>query len=119
MRRDAQRLQDILDAIERIRVYTSRGRGVFDADPLIQTWVVHHITIIGEAARALPVVFRERHASVPWKKIVGMRSILVHHYFEVDAEALWAVVEHDLSPLEDSIRAMLTAMAADPKDGSA
>ena len=99
-------------------MYTDRGREAFDADPLIQTWVVHHITIIGEAARALPVGFRERHPSLPWKKIVGVRSILVHHYFEVDADALWAVVEHDLTPLEDNIRAILSDVAADPKDSS-
>lgn len=50
MRRDAERLEDILDAIRRIHEYASRGRAAFDGDPLIQTWVVHHIEIIGARA---------------------------------------------------------------------
>jgi uncharacterized protein with HEPN domain len=51
MRDDRERLRDILEAIERIERYTSKGREEFMQDELIQTWVVHHIQIIGEAAR--------------------------------------------------------------------
>ena len=53
MRDDRERLLDILEAIERIEKYTSKGREVFKDDELIQTWVVHHLKIIGEATRAL------------------------------------------------------------------
>lgn len=53
MRDDRERLRDILEAIERIERYTSKGREEFMQDELIQTWVVHHIQIIGEAARKL------------------------------------------------------------------
>ncbi len=49
MRDDRERLLDILEAIERIEKYTARGRSVFDEDELIQTWVLHHLQIIGEA----------------------------------------------------------------------
>lgn len=49
MRDDRERLLDILEAIERIEKYTARGRSVFDKDELIQTWVLHHLQIIGEA----------------------------------------------------------------------
>jgi uncharacterized protein with HEPN domain len=51
MRDDRERLLDILEAIERIEKYTSKGREVFEDDELIQTWVVHHLEIIGEATR--------------------------------------------------------------------
>ena len=40
MRDDRERLLDILEAIERIEKYTSKGREVFEEDELIQTWVV-------------------------------------------------------------------------------
>jgi len=49
MRSDHERLLDILEAIERIEKYGAEGRGVFEADELIQTWIVHHIEVIGEA----------------------------------------------------------------------
>ena len=53
MRDDRVYLLDILEAIERIEKYTAQGREAFEADELIQPWVVHHIQIIGEATRKL------------------------------------------------------------------
>ncbi len=50
MRREPERLQDILDAIAGIERYTSQGRQAFDEQELIQVWVIHHLQIIGEAA---------------------------------------------------------------------
>ena len=112
MRREPERLQDTLDAIARIEEYAARGRGAFDVDPLIQNWIVRHIEIIGEACRALPPEFRARFPAVPWKEIIGMRTILVHHYFDIDTEAVWAVVENDLPPLKHSVGAILKQLAS-------
>jgi len=53
MRREPERLQDILDAIAAIERYTSQGRQAFDEQELIQVWVIHHLQIIGEAANSL------------------------------------------------------------------
>ncbi len=78
MRRDRQRLEDILEAIERIEKYASGGRESFDRDELVQTWIVHHLQIIGEAARGLSDEFRSAHPDVPWAQIAAMRNILVH-----------------------------------------
>ena len=86
MRDDRERLFDILEAIERIEKYTSRGRSVFDEDELIQTWVLHHLQIIGEAVRALSPDTTSRSDEIEWSKIIGMRNILVHNYFSIDAE---------------------------------
>lgn len=41
MRREAERLQDILDAIAAIERYASLGRQEFDNQELIQIWIVH------------------------------------------------------------------------------
>jgi len=107
VRREPERLRDVLEAIGKIEEYAARGREAFDADELIQTWIVHHVAIIGEAARALSVEFRACYPEVPWREIVGMRSILVHHYFEIDAEAVWAVVERDLPDLKRMMHKIL------------
>jgi uncharacterized protein with HEPN domain len=93
MRSERERLLDILEAIERIEKYAGEGKDAFEADELIQTWIVHHITIIGEACRTLPDDFLASHVNVPWADIVGMRNILVHHYFGIDTDAVWSVVE--------------------------
>lgn len=52
MRDDRERHRDVLEAIERIEKYTVRGRESLASEDLLQTWVVHHLMIIGEACRA-------------------------------------------------------------------
>ena len=54
MRDPRERLQDVLEAIERIERYAARGREAFEKDELIQNWFVRHLQIIGEAARVIP-----------------------------------------------------------------
>jgi uncharacterized protein with HEPN domain len=107
MRSDRERLLDILEAVERIEKYAEEGKGAFEMDELIQTWVVHHIMIIGEACRSLSAEFQARYANVPWADIIGMRNLLVHHYFGIDTDAVWSVVEHDLPELKMNIQAIL------------
>lgn len=61
MRDTTERLRDIQEAINNITKYTSKGRQVFDEDELVQTWVIRHLEIIGEATRAIPQEFKARH----------------------------------------------------------
>jgi uncharacterized protein with HEPN domain len=88
MRSERERLLDIMEAIERIEKYAAKGRHAFEADELIQNWMVNHITMIGEACRSLSDDFQARYSSVPWADIIGMRNILVHHYFGIDTDAV-------------------------------
>jgi uncharacterized protein with HEPN domain len=111
MRDDRERLLDILEAIERIEKYTSKGREVFEDDELIQTWVIHHLEIIGEASRSLSAQIRQEHPETPWSEIAGMRNILVHHYFGVDSSAVWNAVDRDLPSLKQQIEAMLVSLS--------
>ena len=57
MRGDRERLLDILEATERIEKYAGQGRDVFERNELIQTWMVQHLQMIGEAARSLSTEF--------------------------------------------------------------
>lgn len=103
MRDDHQRLRDILEAIERIEKYASRGRDAFFEEDWMQVWVVHHLQIIGESARALSDAMRERCGDQPWRQFIGMRHILVHQYFAIDLDLVWEVVERDLPLLRAAI----------------
>lgn len=114
MRDDRERVLDILEAIERIERYTIQGRATFAHDELIQNWVVHHLQIIGEAARALSPALTTAHPEVPWSQIIGMRNILVHHYFTIDVDVVWSAVEHDLPDLKKSMEAILTTFPSSP-----
>ena len=74
-----------------------------------QVWVIHHLQIIGEAATKLSERLRAEYPEVPWDQLVGMRHVLVHGYFHVDLDVVWAVLEKDLAPLRQSIETILTA----------
>ncbi len=110
MRDDRERLLDIQEAIQRIEKHTVSGREAFEGDELIQTWVVHHLQIIGEAARYISSSLKLRHAQVPWSQISGMRNILVHSYFGIDVEVVWLVVERDLQTLKQQVEGILIAL---------
>ena len=113
MRGDRERLLDIAQAIERIEKYAQRGRQAFESDELIQTWVLHHLQIIGEASRELSENTKAGHPEMPWQDIVGMRNILVHRYFAVDTELVWAAVQDDLPVLKRKIAAMLAEVGTE------
>jgi uncharacterized protein with HEPN domain len=107
MRDTNVRLHDIQEAINNINKYTNQGRERFDQDELVQIWVIRHMEIIGEAARAIPQSFKQQHPEVPWGQINGMRNIVVHIYFGIDRNRIWEAVEHDLPSLKASIDALL------------
>lgn len=107
MRSDRERLLDILEAIERIEKYTESGRASFDEDELVQTWVIHHLQIIGEAARGLSETTITQHPEIPWRNIIGMRHILVHNYFGIDTAIAWRAVKDDLPDLKSNVQKLL------------
>ena len=107
MRSDRERLLDILEAIEKIEQRIGQDRAAFDADAMLQVWVVHHLQIIGEAANRLSNDFLTRHPVISWGKLIGMRHVLVHGYFEIDLEIVWKAVEQDIPALKSQIQRIL------------
>jgi uncharacterized protein with HEPN domain len=76
---------------------------------LIQTWILHHLQILCEAARAISADFKLLHPEIAWQQIAGMRNILVHQYFGIDVAIVWAVVERDLPILKHQVAQLLAA----------
>jgi uncharacterized protein with HEPN domain len=107
MRNDRERLIDIEEAIAKIERYAVRGKTEFMENELIQTWVLFQFQVIGEAARALSDETRERYAQVVWQDVIDFRNLLVHEYFRVDLELVWAIVEQDLPVLKTEVAAIL------------
>lgn len=106
----------MLEAIERIERYAVRGREAFDSDELIASWIVRHIELIGEAARALPGDVRNCAPGVPWREIAGMRNVLVHDCFDIDADIVWRVVERDLPVVKPKLERLLVDLEARERD---
>ena len=107
MRDVDERLIDMVEAIERIEKYASEGRKSFEQNELIQTWVVHHLEIIGEAASKLGRAFHETYPAIPCAQIIAMRNILIHEYFGMDLGAVWNTIERDLPELKAKLEAII------------
>jgi uncharacterized protein with HEPN domain len=107
MRSDRDRLLDIVEAIERIHKHADVDKPTFEADELIQTWMVYNIQIIGEAAASVSPELRAKYPETPWRAIALMRNAIVHAYFRVDLDEVWNVIKNDIPSLESSIRTIL------------
>ena len=101
MKRDPSLLiDDILESIALIQQYTdSVKETAFLKDRQMQDAVIRRLEIIGEAVKKIPVTFKKKHTSIPWKQIAGMRDVICHEYFGVRMERVWKVVRKDLPAL--------------------
>ena len=118
-RRDKERLQHMIEAIDRIMRYTS-NKTYQDLvnDDMMYYAVVKNIEIIGEAANMLTTEFHDAHPETPWKMVKGMRNYIVHEYFQIDDIVVWDVVTNNLKPLRNQLEIYLestdwTALAAE------
>jgi len=110
MRDDAGRLQDMLEAIEKVEDRLTKDREAFSDDELLQVWAVHHLQIIGEAANRLSEALTSSHPEVAWARIVGMRNVLIHDYVAIDLDIVWLAVQRDLPLLKRQLQDILKGL---------
>ncbi len=103
MRDEKELLLDILDAIEKIEKYSTKGEDAFYADELVQVWIIHYAQIIGEAASKISPSFRKLHSEIEWAQITAMRNVLVHQYFGIDLMEVWDTAIRDIPILKAKI----------------
>ena len=97
-------LEDIAAAIDKIQDFV-RGdtKDSFAKDTKTFDAVIRNLEVIGEAAKQIPDDVRSKFTDVPWKEICGLRDVLIHQYFGVEAETLWDIVQNELPPLKRQI----------------
>lgn len=83
-----------------------------------QDAIIRQLEIIGEATKRLSPSLRENTPEIPWRRICGLRDVLIHNYMGVDIEAVWSIVEVNIPPLKVTVEALLVSddatMKSDP-----
>ncbi len=101
-------LKDVLEAIATVSEFIgSINREEFQGDKKTLHAVVRNLEVIGEAIKNVPSEVRDQHPQVPWERIAGLRDILIHHYFGIDADIVWDIVANKLPELKQQIQAIL------------
>jgi uncharacterized protein with HEPN domain len=106
--RDALYLQHVLDAIGTIERYVAVGYAEFMAASHWQDAVIRQLEIIGEAVKRISPEILGHRPDIPWRRIAGMRDVLIHDYMGVDLEAVWQVTQQDLAPLRQAVEDLLS-----------
>ncbi|NOR85950.1 DUF86 domain-containing protein [archaeon] len=103
-------LKHILESIEIIDEFTSGiSKEKFLVSVQIQDGVIRRLEIIGEAVKNLLPEFKYMHPGIEWKKIAGLRDVLIHAYFSVDLDLTWGIVKNDLPELKKKIKNIINS----------
>ena len=82
----------------------------FIKDETLKRAFVRSLEIIGEAVKTIPTQITEQYKQIEWNKIAGMRDKLIHHYFGVDYDLVWDVVENHIPKLKEAIKLILNEL---------
>lgn len=101
-------LQDILEAIERIEQYTqSMNLEDFSKSKITIDAVLRNLEIIGEAVTQLPKDKKDKYSKIQWKDIQNFRIIAAHHYWKIDKEIIWDIIENQLNTLGKQVEEII------------
>ena len=107
-RHDAERIQDIIAAIDAIHAHLRRGDL---ADGLVFDAVRVRLIEIGEAVKGIGPELLASEAEIPWAAVASMRDHLAHPYFDTSHSIVAATVAEDLPSLEQAVRRLIASIS--------
>jgi uncharacterized protein with HEPN domain len=103
-------LQDMLEAAQRTLQYTENlSFEKFQEDFKTQDAVLRNLEVLGEAVKNIPVSFQDKHPDLPWADMARTRDRLIHHYFGVNLDIVWGIVELELANVVEKLEEILNS----------
>lgn len=104
---DGVRIRHMIDAAESaLRFINGRQRADLEQDEMLSFALVRAVEVIGEAASKVTAEGRAEVPDVPWAAVTGMRNRLIHAYFDINLDILWATVEQALPTLLGQLKSV-------------
>lgn len=103
-------LEDMRDAIITIEHYV-QGYSFeqYLNDKKTQDAIARNFEILGEAASLVPEEVRSAFPDIPWKRVIGLRNIVIHHYFGIDHATIWFIIKEQLPTLRTQVIHLILA----------
>jgi uncharacterized protein with HEPN domain len=115
--RDPAYLFDMVEVGKKILVYIQqKNYEDFLRDDLLKDAIERNLTIFGEAARKLSEQFKGENPDIPWRRIIGLRNILVHEYEDIDYDEIWEIITIHLPILVLRLEALMPPIPSDIED---
>ena len=103
-------LEDIRESCAKIMRYThDLSSEQFISDEKTIDAVVRNLAIIGEGVKKLPAALRKRYPDVEWRKIAGLRDMVVHEYFGIDEDIIWDIIQNKIPTLLQAVERIMTS----------
>lgn len=103
MKDDKAYIIHMVERCERILRYLESGETSFKASELLQDAVIRNLEVIGEAAKRVSTQTREEISEIDWRRICGLRDVLIHNYIGVDLDEVWNIAALKIGPLKESL----------------
>ena len=105
---DVAYVADMLDAAYEVRKFLKDVTYADLAEDQMRCRAVERsFEILGEAARQLSQVFRDKFPDLPLSKVIGLRNVIAHGYADVDYRVLFRVANEDLPGLMQKLERLL------------
>lgn len=102
-------LHHIRERCERIVHCVDAGREKFFGDVVYQDAVMRNLEVIGGAAKRVSAGLRSMLPDLDWRRIAGLRDVIIHDYPAVEVEEIWNVASRDVPALLESLNRFLKA----------
>lgn len=102
-----QFVADIIEAMEKIERYcTGMDEVSFRGNDLVRDAVIRNLEVIGEAAGHIPQDIRDRYQKIPWRRMIGLRNLVIHDYSGIDTAIIWEIVTRNIPETKPAFNQM-------------